>query len=184
MTPGRTMPFLMPVRIQSFLRKEDETLVPIQEWDAVIADPDYLEGALELTVNGVPLISPVMWDYIDELWAYIITTLRELVSDGSSYTYFTDQPIKLEMEKTSSGMVKVSISSRSGKFNNSTQISEDRLVLPLLDEGEQFFLKMQELEPEGQNHYEGEIKRIKSFRSGYKNCGTDDLNLPRELTEE
>jgi len=60
MTSGRTMLFLMPVRIQSFLRKEDETLVPIQEWDAAIADPDYLEGALELTVNGVPLISPVM----------------------------------------------------------------------------------------------------------------------------
>lgn len=161
----------MSIHIQSFLRKENETLVPIQEWDDLITDHEYLEGALELTINGSPLISPVMWDYVDELWAYIITTLQKLVRDGSSHTYFPDQPIKLDMKKTSPGMVKISISSRSGKFNNSTQAQEDQLVLQLLNEGERFFLKMQELEPEDQNQYESEIEQIKSFRSNYTNCG-------------
>ena len=157
----------MPVRIQSFLRKEDETLVPIQEWDAVIADPDYLEGALDLTVNGVHLITPSMWDYVDQMWAYIFNVLEELTTHESAHVYFPDQPIRLEMEKTIPGMIKISISSRSGKFNNSVQVNEGRFARKILDEGEKFFLHMQKIDPENRNRHEEEVERFRNLRLAY-----------------
>ncbi|QUX29437.1 hypothetical protein KGD83_02260 [Nocardiopsis akebiae] len=155
----------MSVYINSFLRKEDGTLVSIQSWEGPIRDPEYLEGALELTVNEVPLITPSMWDYIDELWAYILNSLEELTSEKSTHTYFPDQPIKLEMKRLAPGWIQVSISSRSGKFDNSTQVQENQFYQILIDKGEEFFLRMRELTPGGRDQYETEIEKCKALRA-------------------
>ncbi|NKZ01052.1 hypothetical protein [Nocardiopsis alborubida] len=157
----------MSVRIKSFLRKADGNFVPVQSWKGPIGDTDYLEGALELNVNGTPLITTAMWDYIDQLWAYILNSLNELASDNSSHAYFPDQPIKLEMKRIARGVLHVSIGSRSGKFNNSTRVQEGEFVQNLIDAGEGFFLQMQELDPESGSQYEIEIERIAALRSAY-----------------
>lgn len=157
----------MVVRIKSFLRKEDGSFVPAQGWEGPVGDPEYLEGALELTVNGVPLITPLMWDYVDQLWAYILNSIEELKSEGSAHTYFPDQPIKLEVKRISRGLIQVSISSRSGKFDNSVQVQEDQFVQGVASEGEKFFLQMQELNPADRDQYEIEIEKCKSLLFSY-----------------
>lgn len=155
----------MPIHISSLMKNEDGSFTPIQEWDGMISDPDYLEGALELTVNGVSLITPDMWDYIDQLWAYIFNTIEELTSKGSAWTYFPDQPIKLEMEKVESGMVQISVSIRPGKVDSTTKTEEKKLLQRLLEEGERFFLQLSESSPESRKKYENELLKLRKLRS-------------------
>lgn len=157
----------MSVHIRSLLRKKDGSFTPVQAWEGPIGDSEYLEGALELTVNRVPLMTTVMWDYIDELWAYIINALEELVSSESVSAYFPDQPIEFTMKKTSPGRIHVSIGSRSGKFDNSTQVQEQQFARGLIDGGQEFFLKMMELNPGSRDQYEHEVERLDRLRSAY-----------------
>ena len=157
----------MDVHVRSLLRKKDGSFTPVREWEGKLGRSDYLEGALELTVNGVPLITDQIWDYIDELWVYILDSLENLASKGSAFTYFPDQPIKLDMNRISPSLILMSISSKSGKFNNSIQIQEEGFVRNLIDEGENFFVRMQELDPANQDQYEIEVGRFKEIRSAY-----------------
>lgn len=149
------------------MRNEDGSFTPLQEWDGSINDPDYLEGALELTVNGVSLITSTMWDYIDQLWAYIFNTIEDLTFEESAYMYFPDQPIKLEMKKVKTDMVQISVSSRSGKFDNSTKAKESQFIQKLLKEGERFFLQLGEKNSENRKKYETEIEQIRELLSTY-----------------
>lgn len=158
----------MAITIQSYLRREDGQFVPLREWVDPINDHDNLEGALDLIVNDIPLITPTMWDYIDELWAYIINTLQDFSSKKSANTYFPDQPIKLELKRTSPGTTLISISSRSGKFDKSTLTQERNLVRQLLDAGEEFFTKMSKLDPTGQGQYGHEIEKIREARRSFQ----------------
>lgn len=161
----------MSVRVESLLRKNDGTFVPVRAWTGPVGDTDYLEGALELTVNGTSLITPSMWDYIDQLWAYILNSLEELTSSKSVHTYFPDQPIKLEMKRVAPDLLHVSISSRSGKFDNSTRVQEGDFARDLIDAGEDFFSRIRELDPAGGNQYEAEIEKILALRSAYSKRG-------------
>jgi hypothetical protein len=159
----------MDIHIQSLLRREDGTFIPVHAWEGPVIDSDYMEGALDLTVHEVSLITPSMWDYIDQLWAYILNVLEELSSSESTHTYFPDQPIKLEVERIACGLLRVSISSRSGKFNNSIQVQESQFARKLIDEGESFFLRMQELNPGSRGQYEMEVEKCKNLRLAYSN---------------
>ncbi|WP_444962351.1 hypothetical protein [Nocardiopsis sp. M1B1] len=161
----------MSIRIESFLRKADGNFVPVRSWKGPVGDTDYLEGALELNVNGTPLITTAMWDYIDQLWAYILNSLEELTSSKSAHTYFPDQPIKLEMKRIAPDLLHVSVSSRSGKFDNSTRVQEGDFARDLIDAGEGFFSRMRELDPAGGSQYEVEIEKILALRSAYSNRG-------------
>lgn len=157
----------MSIIIESYLRKEDGEFLPIQSWIDPIPDHDYLEGALKLIINGTPIMTLTMWDYIDELWAYIINALQKFTLDDSVHIYFPDQPIKLDMKRTPPNMILVSISSRSGKFDNSAWTHEGNFVHQLLDAGEKFFTKMNKLDPTGQGQYENDIERIEEVRRSF-----------------
>ena len=157
----------MSIIIESYLRQEDGEFTLAESWNAPISDHEYLEGALKLTINDTPIITLTMWDYIDELWAYVINTLQELASGDSVHMYFPDQPIKLEMKRTPPNMILVSISPRSGKFDNSAWTHEGDFVHQLLDAGEKFFTKMSKLDPAGQGQYEHDIERIKEVRHSF-----------------
>ena len=128
-------------------------------------NPQYLEGALELTVNGVPLLTSAMWDYIDELWAYIINALEGLTSKEKAHTYFPDQAIKLELKRLRAGMMKISVSSASGKLNNSTKTQESQLLRKLLHGSEKFFLEVHELDSQGRLQCGYEIERCRALQS-------------------
>lgn len=157
----------MSIIVESYLRQEDGEFTLAESWSDPISDHEYLEGALKLTINDTPLITLTMWDYIDELWAYAINTLQEFASGDSVHMYFPDQPIKLEMKRTTPNMILVSTSSRSGKFDNSAWAHESDFVHQLLDAGEKFFTKMNKLDPTGQGQYEHDIERIKEVRRSF-----------------
>jgi hypothetical protein len=82
------------VSIASYL-KQDGGLVPVAEFRGPIEDEDYIEGAIELTINHRPLLTTAQVDYVDQLWAYLIQGMAEEVREGRPFsTYFPDCPIE------------------------------------------------------------------------------------------
>ncbi|MCA8272687.1 hypothetical protein LGN17_09190 [Burkholderia sp. AU30280] len=60
-----------------------------------INDSDYIEGAIELCVNGVVIIDKTMWDCVDQLWAYLAEGVVCIAKGDGFKTYFPDQPIEI-----------------------------------------------------------------------------------------
>lgn len=85
------------IEVKSYI-KHKKAFIDVFEFDGVIADPDYIEGGLVLQVNGIELINLEMWDYIDQLWAYIATGLKEVSENKEFETNFPDQPIKVKFK--------------------------------------------------------------------------------------
>ena len=83
------------IDVKTYLKVGDEFLMPSQFYQEV-DDPDYIEGAIELIVDGEKILNLSMWDYVDQLWAYLIDGLINL-NDGKSFsTFFPDQPIEVK----------------------------------------------------------------------------------------
>ncbi|HHL4080092.1 hypothetical protein [Burkholderia sp. A2] len=83
------------IEVITYLKSEDG-LVDFHSFDGKIQDPDYIEGAIELSVDGVVLLDKSMWDCVDQLWAYLAEGLV-CVSRGEGFkTYFPDQPIEIK----------------------------------------------------------------------------------------
>jgi hypothetical protein len=63
----------------------------------VIEDEAYIEGALELVIDGIVISDLSFWDYIDQLWDYIIQGI-ELIREGKPWdATFPDMPVRLAM---------------------------------------------------------------------------------------
>ncbi|NTX19954.1 hypothetical protein [Burkholderia cepacia] len=79
--------------------------VDFHAFDGEIQDPNYIEGAIELSVGGVVLLDKSMWDCVDQLWAYLTEGLV-CVSRGKEFkTYFPDQPIEIKFDIRGGGVV-------------------------------------------------------------------------------
>ena len=92
--------------IRTFLRSGDGVFQPVGECQVPPPDPDYIEGALEITIDGVEIIGKPEWDYVDQLWAYLATMVGQLRASGEATTYLPDQPIELSLT-ASDGLVRV-----------------------------------------------------------------------------
>jgi hypothetical protein len=70
----------------------------VQDYTESVKDPRHIDGAIELTVNSIPLIVKEQWDLIDQLWIYIVNGMESVVN-GESYTSsFPDSPTKLSLK--------------------------------------------------------------------------------------
>ena len=105
-------------------------------------DPDYIEGAIELVIDGVEIIGKAEWDYVDQLWSYVVTMIGDLLNNGESSTYFPDQPISLAFVKKGK---RVLVTSRVGPVNRTASVEEADLINTLVVAGRAFFEKLTEL---------------------------------------
>lgn len=145
------------ITVRSFLRLEDGTFQPIEEATTKPPDPEYIEGAIELTINGTEIIGKQQWDYVDQLWAYIANMVQELHAKGTASTYFPDQPILLTFERQGERVL-VSRRSRRGTWQASADQGE--LLAALREAGGRFFTRMAELVPEDADLYRSERDRL------------------------
>ena len=87
----------MTIELRSYIKK-DEEYVDVFEFDDVIQDKNYIEGAICLKINDIYLINLEMWDYIDQLWAYFTEGVLEVIDNNEFETNFPDQPIKVKFK--------------------------------------------------------------------------------------
>ncbi|WKU44775.1 hypothetical protein Q3V23_12190 [Streptomyces sp. VNUA116] len=146
------------LEVSSFLRDSSGALLPIEQADFSIPDPSYVEGALVLSANGVEVLSLEHWDYVDQLWSYVVNMLESLKTSDSASTGFPDQPMELKFTRKGSYGVLVQSIARDDK--RSAVVEEAELLSVLREAGVRFFDRMQELDPRSASSYAQERERL------------------------
>lgn len=80
------------ITVRTLLKVGDE-FVPVEAYSGQIADENYIDGAIELSIDGKELLSRRHWDLVDQLWCYLAQGIVD-VSKGQAFsTGFPDSPI-------------------------------------------------------------------------------------------
>jgi hypothetical protein len=130
------------ITVTTYLRAADGTFRPVQAGTAAPADPNYIEGAIELTVDGTTVIGTAEWDYVDQLWAYVADMLHTLKTGDEATTYFPDQPIRLTFARTAGQIL---LTCDDGEVVRQARADEADLVAALQAAARQFFDTMSDL---------------------------------------
>lgn len=93
---GRFYPLQEEIKIslKTYIKNNNE-FVEFSHYTEAFKDSFYIEGAIELTINGVVIFDKEMWDYIDQLWSYIADGIICIQDNQPFETYFPGQPIKV-----------------------------------------------------------------------------------------
>lgn len=124
-------------------------------------DFNYLNGAIILKYFEQTLLDTTLWDLVDQLWAYILNVLGDMLITGYGETYFPDQPIKLCLKSISKHIILYEIESNK---NLKVILPKNELIETLLDGADEFFKGMEAYFKEKCN-YQYEINKIASLRT-------------------
>jgi hypothetical protein len=145
------------VKIRTLLRAQSGSFSPVEIADRP-EDPDYIEGAIELTVDGIEILTIREWDYVDQLWGYIVKLTHDLAAGvGEVQTTFPDQPILLSFVNRSG---RLQISCKYDSVNRSAVADLDDAIRALREAATDFFGRMIILWPEYSERYNSMLERM------------------------
>jgi hypothetical protein len=151
------------IKIRSYLRQPDSLFAPIEDVTETPSDPRHVEGAIQLSIDEVPILDNELWDDVDQLWAYIGNMVEELVRSGHASTLFPDQPIELTFRRTGNGRVLVSTHVDDDDVR-AASVDERELLSALRESGSAFFQKMTTLLPMNAAGYDDAVRRLNAGR--------------------
>jgi len=140
------------VTVKTFI-KVDDGLVPVEEFTGPVLDEDYIEGAIELSVDRKPILVREMIDYVDQLWAYLIRGLGEVVAGREFSTNYPDMPLKIVLQPHGD-RIRIMLRSRSGKWDADVSVVLDELLRAVISEGRVFFEKLRPFAPSNHASYD------------------------------
>jgi len=123
-----------------------------------LKDPNYVEGAISIVIDNSHVIDFTNWDYVDQIWAYFLNALEDLLSTGSGEFFFPDQPLHISMEAIENQQIRFIVG------QNSKQMDICEFVSVLVDAAESFF-RIMEKEYEGIVEYPEELSQVSRIRS-------------------
>ncbi len=147
------------IEIKTLFRIKND-FVPIEEFSGSFNDIDYIEGAISLSINNVTILSLNTWDYVDQLWAYIINGLEDIILGKNYFTYLPDQPIGLSFEIVGNNMVKVSVDY---KGCGTAVISKNIFISNMCKNGRIFFNKMLDIVPKYKDSWVKYLNKIEKI---------------------
>jgi hypothetical protein len=68
-------------------------LVPLDDVREPPKRLNYIEGAIELSIDGHPIITKDEWDLVDQLWAYLVNAVQRVAAGRDAQMPFPDTPI-------------------------------------------------------------------------------------------
>ncbi|MFS8512342.1 MAG: hypothetical protein LOD87_01255 [Planifilum fulgidum] len=94
--------------------------IPINDTDTLRKAEPYLDfkrlqGHIELSYYGQPILTENLGDYIIDYWDYLFQAILSFMEKGSGGMYLPDQPIPIDIEKKGSKWVLMTIG-RKGKY--------------------------------------------------------------------
>lgn len=146
------------IEVTSYI-KHKKKFINIFDFEGVVDDPNYIEGGLILNVNGVELINLEMWDYVDQLWAYISTGLKFVAEDKEFETNFPDQPIKMKFKPIRQELL-LSVDCHTKR---KVVVEKDTFVNDMAKYALTFFERLSNLKGVDKNNYDYEIKLLKDL---------------------
>jgi hypothetical protein len=145
--------------IDTYLRI-DGRFVPIGSFVGSIPDPDYVEGAIVIKYDGFELMGLQHWDYVDQLWAYIVDAILE-VADGKSFEcHFPDQPISMKFKSADSSLVEISVDVQGGK---SISLERQIFLRGFSSAASDFFASMKRILPQASATWDDYAERLRTL---------------------
>lgn len=150
-----------PVHVRSFLRTEGRkgTLVPIDDWRSSLRGRSFIEGSMELTIGGTPLLTRNMWDDIDFMWGLLVNTLEELNAQGSATLQLSG--FRLALKRVRRDTLSVAVEQTAGR--TAAGVEKRNFYAHMIGAGEHFFRRLEELEADG--GFQGDLRRLEALRS-------------------
>lgn len=158
--PSRVRSRVVSTTIESYL-KIGPLFVPVASFEGVVRDNLYIEGAIDLYVNGEPVMTRVEWDLVDQLWGYLLNLCENVAKGEKGKTYFPDQPIELELSPHGR---RVELRLRYPNVERRAFEEREVLFAEVARAGSSFFENMARLVPEHRNAWEHELARIERLR--------------------
>jgi hypothetical protein len=131
------------VVFRSFLQ-EGAALVPIEQATKTPPDDDYIDGAVEMLVDGRPILEREKLDLVDQLWAYLVDGLKQLLDGESFSTFYPDMPLEVRMLLQGSSVL---ITANDRVKINSATVELEELRRAMLPAAAVFFRRLGELSP-------------------------------------
>lgn len=138
------------IAIRSFLKVEN-ALVPVEEFVGPVLDDSYIEGAIELSIGHKPILTREMVDYVDQLWAYLIRGLGEVVAGREFSTFYPDMPLEVVLRPQGDRVTLMVDPSEGGAQASATL---DELCRAMATAGTLFFERLGPFVPGNQTMYD------------------------------
>jgi uncharacterized protein YlzI (FlbEa/FlbD family) len=130
----------------------------VHEYDGKIKDCRHIDGSIELTVDGLVLISQDQWDLVDQLWIYIINGIEYAMNRKDYTTCFPDSPINLSFKQaTPPDTIEMIVGQKSVVYNT------QELVTALLFGAEKCLKEISRIIADP-NFYKEELQKIHRIR--------------------
>lgn len=142
--------------IHSYL-KQDGEFVPVAAVEEPPADLYYIDGAMELTVDGTALLTTAHWDLVDQLWVYFVRAVLDVERGGTETFRFPDQPLLVTVQRSGSA-VEVTV----GEDDPTSATTDyDAFEAVFFEAADRFFAQMEALVrpdgPEPADEYQAQL---------------------------
>jgi len=127
-------------------------------------DFQYLDGAIYLDYFGESMLDLSYWDLVDQLWAYIMNLIEEVLQKGEWSVYFPDQPVKISLRPIPKELLVFSIE---GSEVKSYVVPKNDFLIALVQGAEQFFICMTDMFSSDCD-YSYELERIARLKKELK----------------
>ncbi|GAB5406231.1 MAG: hypothetical protein Aurels2KO_44620 [Aureliella sp.] len=138
----------------------DNQGVLVDDFRGKLKDEHNIVGWIELRDGENQILGREHWDLVDQLWAYIIDGLVTIDEGADKWkSYFPDQPLLIELSRTSRSTLCVTIGGQS--FTVNYRKIKNELARVGLD----FFERMSVLVPASSDVWDQYIEKCRSLTS-------------------
>ncbi|PHM21990.1 hypothetical protein [Xenorhabdus ehlersii] len=148
------------INVNTYIKIKEE-YIDFFQYDGDIKRIDYIDGALELTINGINLIDKSMYDYIDDLWSYLSEGLALLYDNKEFKCYFPDQPIEVKFIPSKGNRVLVSVNCHS---EVKTSVDKNYFLIAMRDHAKKFFKRLEYLKPSSMGECKAAMKYLEVIK--------------------
>ncbi len=144
----------------SFLQ-EGKELVPIERATKPPPDDFYIEGVVEMLVDGRPILRRDSVDLVDQLWAYLVRGLEQLERGEDFSTSYPDMWLQVRMQRQATRVL-ITVDNPGEPATAVVELAELRRAM--VPAAEAFFQRLAQLSPASQASCQRHLTRLAQLR--------------------
>lgn len=146
------------IQISTYLKIEDN-FIKIDNYNGLLKNTFYIEGAIELSIYNIKIIDIGMWDCVDQLWSYLVEGLVKINENQEFKTNFPDQPIEIKFQPINDNvLITITANEPQKAF-----IKKDLLIKTMALHAQEFFNKLVTFKGIVLNDYTIDFKNIENI---------------------
>jgi len=161
MTRGNDAP--VAVNVSTYIGNPDRGFTPIADVGRYERDPEYVEGALCLTIDGVPVMTREEWDDVNWLWPFLVNASDECARGGRGETMFPDQPLCFSLERIGSSD-RLCVSLTGNGLSRSAVATGREYYAAIAAAGLEFFEELERLVPGSKHDVARQVAVLEGWR--------------------